>query len=782
MPKQPLSPKPQELIKHDPDSWLLKLRTPDAIKKWMGTEKDYISDYLVNICMAEANGPKGVAEQVKRMAEVIELIPEDILRNCYYDEVCQAWGAFKKNYKLKKPDAPLPKLEKLAKDDKSAFFDYGFWEKDGAYHTLEKGKEMRICNFTIEILYFVRSNNEPKYVCIFTHMFGRKRISAVTTDDFTSIGQFRKVIGRIGAYVFEGNDNHLNKIKLKLFYGVKEATEPRYMGYNTGGNFYTWANGLYFNEKFFKTDKYGIVELEHPIRSLDDFKKLAPESQVMMNDELHILENPEKFLEKHSEDVVNQYIEQKKAFHMTYYYLPFSTRIRVASDDDEDDNYEFEKKFKHLSVNDKEPLTFKDWSSLMRSAYGENGCIAIAYYCMCLYRDIVFKHNNSYIPLLGFFGPRQSGKSKCAESITKTFGEGLEDGVNLESGSTATGVRRYLASMQNAILWLNEYKNTLPDYTLGMIKGIADGSGKLTGRNTGGNETKNYKPMSGVVLCGQDLPTKDPAIYSRCIPCEFDPAQRNEIAFRELKDLEKEGKVTAVTCEMLNYRERMKKSYPVLEPMMTKRIREHAENVLGQKLEDRMTLNLTSLLTTFLCIAAPQIPDIDDNEEAFNALCTADPSTYAVKFGFSLQQLANALMRKVKAQIDVQHTTDDVEQYFNVLQSLIESRKVLEGHHYKITKGSDGVKKLYLRVQPIHVEYMGTAQRAGMAAMDPGTLRTYIAKHRTYIEYKKDGVHFEHLTNRTSAHVFNYDMLLAQGIEFKSGSDLSKILTNDESI
>ncbi len=34
-------------------------------------------------------------------------------------------------------------------------------------------------------------------------------------------------------------------------------------------------------------------------------------------------------------------------------------------------------------------------------------------------------------------------------------------------------MRRYMSSAQNSIVWLNEYKNTLPSSTLGMIKGIA---------------------------------------------------------------------------------------------------------------------------------------------------------------------------------------------------------------------------------------------------------------------------------------------------------------------
>ncbi len=165
--------KQQPKKKEDPDSWLRKLHTPDEIKKWLQTERDFISDYMVAKCSAEGSGPKAVADQVKRLGEILELIPDDTVRSLYYDEVGGKWSAFKKHYKLLKREtaATLPKLEKLEKENKAAFFDFGFWEKEGAYYTLDRGKDICICNFTIQILYFVRSDNQPKYVCIFRNRF-----------------------------------------------------------------------------------------------------------------------------------------------------------------------------------------------------------------------------------------------------------------------------------------------------------------------------------------------------------------------------------------------------------------------------------------------------------------------------------------------------------------------------------------------------------------------------------------------------------------------------------
>lgn len=766
------------MLSYDPDTWLLRLRTPDAIKKWLTTEKDYLSDYLPPILLARGTGPKAMADAIKDMGALLELMPDDTLRGIYYDNIGEYWPAFKKNYKLtKREKIDLPKLEKLKKDERADFFDFGFFEKSGAYWTMDRNKEVRICNFVVKILFFVRSENEPKYVCLFENMFGRKRVTAITTDDFTTVGTFRKVIGKLGNFIFEGGDAHLNKIKMKLFFGVPEADEPRYMGHNPGG-FYTWANGLFFEGEFYKSNKYGIVQLRHVVDSLENFKELPPESHLIIGDDEHVIESAEKFLEANAEASVSAYIDQKKVHHLSFYFLPFSTKLKITEHDDDD--FEFERKFKYYET--KKDVSFVTWSKLMRAVYGDNGMVGVAYYLMSLFRDIVYKANNNYIPLLGFFGPRGSGKSTAARSLNRMFGDGLEDGVNLESGSTATGIRRYMASMQNAILWLNEYKNSLPDYTLGMIKGIADGSGKLTGRNTGGNETKNYRPRCTVVFCGQDLPTKDPAILSRSIICEFDSKDRNRTKLDELMAMETTGVGTVITCALLTHRQRVKDFYHELEPHVTKYIRKKCKE-RNIDADDRLVLNITSLLTVTMIVAEPQ-PEVESEltaEGMTEQVLLADETDYKHQLGFSIKHLGDILIGKLKLQVDIQHTSDDVEQYFQVLMAMVERGIVKEGHHYKISKETDGAR-LYLRVGTIHAMYRQFAGQAGYAVMDVGTLKSYLMKHKCFVAYKDNGVKFEHEQNKTSAMVLNYDLLRSYDIQLRMNMEYEKKLDENNEL
>ncbi len=740
----------------DPDDWLRRLHGEEEVKKWLHSSEDYIKDYLYLECITIGDrSAKDLANQIQRMADTVESVSEFTLRTIYYDQIGAIWTPFKKKYKLKPApkSVSLPELEILDKDELDKFFHYGFWEKGNAYYSMaQNSKEQRFTNFKIKILYFVLSDNEPQYLCIFTNVFDKRRIKAIHTDDFTSVAPFKKAIGRLGNFIFEGSDHLLNKIKLKLFNGVKEVTIPQFMGYNKTGDFFTWANGL-FDGSFNKADKYGIVQLSSGIKTIEQFRKIKPESHILFNNEKFILGNPEDFIKEQREDAISQYINAGAVQQVNYYYLPFAATIKLTKD--EDDIFEFEGRFRYF---EKASTNFTTWAKLMVDVYGDNGKVAILYYLMALFRDIIFRENNSYVPILGLFGPRQSGKSTLARSLAWMFGEPLEDGINLESGSTTTGIRRVLSSCQNAIVFLNEYKNSLPSATIGMIKGIADGSGKLTGRNTSGNETKNYKPRSCVMLGGQDLPTQDPALFSRNIICDFDGKKRHYNAFRQLTDIEKGEQTTSVTCELLRYRSYIKEFYAKMEPAITSQLRETFEKAgMGKDaISDRMVLNFSSIITPFAILIDEAVKPV-------------------INFPFTMDTIFELFTKKARFQVEIQSSSDDVEQYLSVVTSLI-GRDIFEGTHYKITKQFSEPAKLSLRVGNIHTLYRQAASRANMVIYDISSIKTYLRKHSSFVEENTGSVHFQNLPNKTSAFIFNYDHLLKVGIEFRTEMNLDETI------
>ena len=86
----------------------------------------------------------------------------------------------------------------------------------------------------------------------------------------------------------------------------------------------------------------------------------------------------------------------------------------------------------------------------MNKVYPGNAELLIAYYIATVFSDVIYKANFGYFPLLFLFGKRQSGKSTAARSIMYMFGKPpMEDGINLASGSTSTGMQRSMDSTTN---------------------------------------------------------------------------------------------------------------------------------------------------------------------------------------------------------------------------------------------------------------------------------------------------------------------------------------------
>ena len=747
--------------KLDPDEMLKRrCKSPEDLEAWQRKRRDYIRGELLDACEKDAAlGGHDKAAAIGRMGEVLELIGNDTLRQVYYGDVCDVWADFKRGYKLtKRGQDGLDKraLDKLG-DNRADYFDFGFIEKDGCFYSYKGNKEFRICNFTFDIQYFVLSSNEPKYVCHFTNMFGTSRTMPVTTDDFTSVATFKKCVARLGNFIFEGTDEHLNLLKIKLFHGVAEAMQPRTMLYNPSGDFTTFANGLLYKDRFFPADRYGIVKLERPVATMEELAELRSEAHVGIGDDVHVLGSTEKLAKKLGEGAkLEELVEAGEVVHQAHYFLPFASTLKLT--DDDDDNYENERRFRLPS---KVPaISFEDWSTLLAKAYGSNSMVMISFYLAAVFRDILYKANGNYFPLLHMYGLRGSGKSKAAEALISCFGQFSEEtAIRLAGGATATGIQRYMSTARNGLMMLDEYKNYLPMPTIELLKGIANGTGKLMGRATGGNETKSLRPLSSAVVCGQDLPTRDPALLSRSVVLEFSEEmkrQNDRAAYEELRTIQESGATVHVTRQLLGYRDEML-NYRRREPDVTRRIRTHCQDVLGiADPEDRTVQNAATLQTTAEIL-----------------------SDAGLKLPFSLDELFGKLMERIQEVVQIQHTSDDVEQYFMVLSSMV-GREILEGRHFKLLKEDDGINKLFLRVRQVHPLYLQAAQRQGVEPLSAATIRSYLTKSRFFLEDRTKGVRFAEESNATSAMVFNYDRMRDDGVELATKENLDQMVPGDD--
>lgn len=432
-------------------------------------------------------------EQIRKEWDAMEgkgdRTPSKFFAICKHHEITMA--AIKKKYA--RPDDGVDLPDGVDHED---YFRYGFYIKDDSYYSIGKDGERCVAEFTIRVLYLIKSKSQPKRIVELKNKYGYSEILDMPTDCFSSLGTFKKAVESVGPYVFEGNDTDLTRLKKKLFREEKESVEIYSLGYFKRGNFYSFANGIYAGSKWIPADEYGIVEY--------DGKN---------------------------------------------YFLPFDSKIYR----DDDEEFVNEKKFRYIKSNN--PVPIEVWMELIRKVYGDNGVVGICFYLAAIFRDILFDVDSNF-PMLFCFGQRQSGKSTFMNSFKYPFGE-PQDSISLENPSSIIGVIRTLARFFNTINCLDEYKNSLDKKAIGMLKGIYDGMGRTTGKLSNDNQTRTTKPNSAVICGGQEMPTIDNALFTRFIMLEFYAKNRNHKAYEDLKKVERQ-ELVHITLDCMKYRPNVK--------------------------------------------------------------------------------------------------------------------------------------------------------------------------------------------------------------------------------
>jgi hypothetical protein len=526
------------------------------------------------------------------------------------------------------------------------YFLHGFYELDNCYYSIKDNVPRMVCGFVIKVLYLVKSKDNPKRIVELTNQYGYKTTLDLPTDSFVSIGAFKKCVESAGNFVFEGNETDLTRLKKKLFREEKVTTEISTLGWHERGQFYAFANGIY-NATWTKTDEYGIVE--------------------------------------------------HNGFN---YYLPFQSGINF----EDHEAFANEKKFVHKPCT----LDFAQWADLLYKVYGDNGMMGLCFYVAALFRDLLFQEHNAF-PLLYCFGERQSGKSEFMMSFKYPFGQ-PQKSLSLENPSTVIGMVRTLANFVNAIVMLDEYKNSIDKKTLGLLKGLWGGDGRTTGVKSNDNQTRVTNPKSAVIIAGQDMPTVDNALFTRTILLEFRSKGRDYESYSALKALEKQG-LTGISLELLDQRPRLVQDYALAYKEVHTFLKQQLK---GEGIEDRMLQNMAQLLTPALYL-------IDNKLLGF-------PVTQE-----QLYIMAIALIRRQHTQIN---QTTDSRRFWDVFVGLANHKPtalVQEGVDYSFRKD-----QLCIRLGNVHPPYM-SAHRSqyNVPGLDKQTLDYYLKHDPAFIDIKQ---------------------------------------------
>lgn len=526
---------------------------------------------------------------------------------------------------------------------------YGFWEFKGSYWSMKKDDSYEVSNFTIKILYHVKTgNNEAYRILEIKNKHGYKAVVNMNTDDFVSVDAFRKIVERNGNFLFRGDGADLFKIKEKLLREERTTELVNVLGYNKKPNFYSFANGiidcakLEEGVKAFKTvDEYGIVN--------------------------------------HNE--VN-------------YFIPALSKMFA----DKEELFSNDKKFRMIFTKTK----FEEWSEKHYSVYGEKSALGQVFYISSVFRDVIFKSLGGRFPLLFLYGQKGSGKGTFAQSIMKLFGEG-QDQLMLSGASTVKAFMRKFAQFSNSIVWLDEYKNNLNKFFIESLKNIFDGIGYERAKVDSTFNTETTPIRCACLLSGQEMPTIEPALFSRTILISFKQTSFSEgdkVKFKELEAIETEG-ISCLTLEILKYRNLFDTQF---KELFENEYKDLSKTINNPNIDDRLLITYSAMI----------------------AVCSLISTV--IKLPFKVEDFKRFMRTNLSEQFQILNGTDDVSKFWNVIEVLFGRGLLKEGNEFEF---KDGL--LLLNFNQVHALYeQELRSRNDFHSLANATMKSYLQNSKGY--------------------------------------------------
>lgn len=475
-----------------------------------------------------------------------------------------------------------------------------------------------------------------------TNIFGKRKTLAVDTKMITSLTSFCEATEGAGNFMFWGGKTEHRKLKSKWLAEELDCIEIDVLGQHSEG-FFAFSNGIYHEKTFIETDENGIINL--------------PDLSI------YIPAGNKSFAKNHT------------------LFLN-------------------EKRIKHIPTH----ANFNDWAKFHYSVFGKPSTIGSLFGIACLFSDIVYQAVN-FFPLLFLYGEGGSGKGELIKSIQHLFGK-PQDPLHLSNDANTDKAKvREMAQFRNIVIALEEYRNG-NDKTVNLLKGIWDRFPAKRAQFNGGYGTESVPINSGVMVTGNDYPNDDPLIQ-RLIVLELNKNQRTQAqtdAFYSLKKFQEAG-ITSITCQLLNYREKIEKGFRDQYLESLKEIRSEMKDL---EITDRMAGNLSVL-------------------DAIYHLLRDE-----LNFPFVLKDLRTYMKECMQKQAGKQNSGSELQKFWDVIQSLAAEKKLLENVHLKISGN-----ELCMRFTEVYAQYaIYHRQLFNKTAMDKQTLLDKLQNTGYYIGSK----------------------------------------------
>lgn len=596
-----------EVVKEDPDTFF---RDGDHFREFAKVRKSWFS-YVAErrkADMGENPDPAEVAQVAGELAKLL-LSREEGERMGHIDQLAKIIPPKKVwNAALKQATQKTTKelnSQGFTKEQEEMIDDYGFFIRNHSYHIIanQDGGYRQVSNFELEPLFHIESTINAKRLYRLTNNRNVTRELEIAQKDLVSLSAFKTKVESFGNFLFTGSDSDLNKIKAYLYEHTKTCREVEQLGWQKEG-FWAWSNG--------------VIDDSGELRNIDELGSVEVNKQ--------------------------------------WYYLPALSSFFKA----DTQLFQFERRFIHTPGR----ADIYTLASKMLDVYGDNAIVGLGYYMTTLFRDVVF-HKFNHFPILNLFGERGSGKTEMAITLMQLFGN-QGSGPNINT-ATIPAVADHLSHCRNAMVHLEEYKNSMEYEKIEILKGAFDGIGRSR-MNMDRDKKKEMVPVDcGIILTGQESTTADNALFTRVIYLTVKKRVHTDEeteAYNDLKRYEKEG-LTCITNELLTLRDYVLANY---EKQLANTEEEIRQAVNTKSMEDRILISWKMVLAMLRTIGEK------------------------VQLPWKYEDAVAVFAKGMEQQQEAVTESNAVAQFWSVVETLLTNGDIETNYDLKLYFGKMGVK------------------------------------------------------------------------------------------
>lgn len=505
----------------------------------------YTHDYIPWICqrkLADKTSQTEIATTITELAELMAYCQDQRAVDMYIEQFSKTYKNARiwqqEYFKAKnKRERALTKEANESMEEMLA--EYGFYVKDNCYYGAgARATDKRWSNFILLPIVHIRDERNARRIFLMRNIKKQEAVIKFAQSELVSFADFKTRIETKGNYVWEVSQSELTLLKKYLYDDTPSADEIKQLGWQKRYGFYAWGNGGLDDGHFEKADDYGLITMKG-----------------------------QKF------------------------YLPGCSRDTR----DDTQGYQHQRKFVYAITND---ISLMDYSQMLIRSFGDNAKVALCFLFATLFKDIVVSVTTSF-PILNLFGPKGTGKSELGHSLTSFFiPNNIAPNIN---NTTKAALAEAVAEVSNAVVHLDEYKNSLDIEKREFLKGLWDGAGRSRMNMDNDKKREITAVDCGVVMSGQEMPTADIALFNRLVFLTFsksefsDEEKRN---YEALKIVEKRG-LTHLTGEVLKLRHKFQGNF---RSAWDNVIIDLSNNVRQHAVEDRTLKNWATILASFRAI------------------------------------------------------------------------------------------------------------------------------------------------------------------------------------